>query len=279
MTGRVEGKVALITGAARGQGRSHAIRLAAEGANIIAIDACTDVGTTAYPMATVADLDETVDLVKQTGQGIVAVRADVRDIAAMQAAVAEGVAAFGRLDTVVANAGICVSGPPTWEMSEEQWQDVIDINLTGVWHTAKATAPAMIAAANGGSMMFISSIAGMKGYQHLASYVSAKHAIVGLMRAMANELAPHGIRVNTVHPTNTATPMIFNDAAYKTFAPHLDHPTQEDALDGYAAINLFPVPWIEPAEISNAVLWLASDESRYVTGIQLPVDAGVFVKT
>ena len=279
MTGRVEGKVALITGAARGQGRSHAIRLAGEGADIIAIDACKPVDTPRYPMATPEDLEETVALVRETGRVIVARHADVRDVAELQAAVADGVAEFGRLDVVVANAGICVSGSPTWEMTEAQWQDVIDINQTGVFHTVKASVPAMIAAGNGGSIMFISSIAGMKGYRNLAGYVSAKHAIVGLMRTLANEVAEYGIRVNTVHPTNTATDMIFNDAAYKTFAPHLDHPTKEDALDGFASINLFPVPFVEPAEISHAVLWLASDESRFVTGTQLPVDAGVFVKT
>jgi SDR family mycofactocin-dependent oxidoreductase len=252
--------------------------MAEEGADIIAIDSCKDVDTVLYPMATLDDLTETARLVEATGRRIVARQADVRDIAELQSAVGEGVAQFGRLDIVIANAGICRSAP-TWEMSEEIWQDVIDINLTGVWHTVKAAVPAMIEAGNGGSIMFTSSIAGMKGYRNLAGYVSAKHGIVGLMRALANELAPHDIRVNTVHPTNTATDMIFNDGAYKTFAPHLEHPTREDALEGFASINLIPVPWIDPGEISNAMVWLASDESRYVTGAQLPVDAGVFVKT
>lgn len=278
MTGRMQGKVAFITGAARGQGRSHALRLAEEGADIIAIDSCKDVDTVLYPMATLEDLEETAAQVRALGRGILTRQADVRDVSALQEAVSDGVAEFGRLDVVVANAGICVSSP-SWEMSEEVWQDVIDINLTGVWHTAKAAIPAMIEAGNGGSMMFISSIAGMKGYRNLANYVSAKHGIVGLMRALANELAPNNIRVNTVHPTNTATDMIFNSGAYRTFAPDVENPTKEDALEGFASINLFPVPWVEPREISNAVLWLASEESRYVTGIQLPVDAGVFVKT
>jgi SDR family mycofactocin-dependent oxidoreductase len=278
MTGRLDNKVALVTGAARGQGRSHAVCLAQEGADIVAIDACEGIATVRYPMPTVDDLKETVALVEATGRRIVARQADVRDIAQMQQAVADGIAELGRLDVVVANAGICLSAP-SWEMTERQWQDVIDINLTGVWHTVKASVPAMIAAGNGGSIMFTSSIAGMRGYTNLASYVSSKHAIVGLMRALANELAEHAIRVNTIHPTNTATAMIFNDSAYKTFAPHLDHPTRDDAMAGYASINLFPVPWVEPTDISNAVVWLSSEDSRWVTGVQLPVDAGVYVKS
>jgi SDR family mycofactocin-dependent oxidoreductase len=275
---RLQGKVAFITGAARGQGRSHAVRLAQEGADIIAIDCCKDIDTVKYPMASPGDLQDTVAAVEATGRGISAHHADVRNLEEMQAAVDAGVERFGRLDIVVGNAGICLSAPSA-EMTEQQWRDVIDINLTGVWRTVKVSAPAMIAAGNGGSIMFTSSIAGMRGYANLASYVASKHAIVGLMRALANELAEHAIRVNTVHPTNTATTMIFNDSAYKTFAPDLEHPTREDALEGFASINLFPVPWIEPDDISNAVVFLASDESRWVTGTQLPVDAGVFVRT
>jgi SDR family mycofactocin-dependent oxidoreductase len=278
MSGRVAGKVAFITGAARGQGRAHAERLAEEGADIIAIDACKDIGIAHYPMAQPSDLEETAERVRALGRRVVTRQADVRNLGELQAAVIEGVDELGRLDIVIANAGV-VTSAPTWKMSAEQWQDVIDINLTGVFHTVKASVPAMLAAGNGGSIMFTSSIAGMKGYRNLASYVSSKHGIVGLMRTLANELAPHFIRVNVLHPTNTATDMILNDATYKAFAPNVDHPTVDDAVDGFASLNLLPMPWVESRDISNAVLWLASDESRYVTGVQLPIDAGVFAKT
>jgi SDR family mycofactocin-dependent oxidoreductase len=278
MAGKLEGRVAFITGVARGQGRSHALRLASEGADIIGIDNCANISSVRYPGATKEQLSETIEMVKALGRDIYAVKGDVRSIDDMQGVVDKGVERFGRLDTVIANAGVVVSAP-TWEMTEQQWNDVIDINLTGVFHTVKAAVPSMIKANNGGSIMFISSIAGMKGYRNLANYTSAKHGIVGLMRTLANEVAPYAIRVNTIHPTNIETDMILNDGAYKTFAPHLEHPTKEDAMEGFASINLLPVPYIDPSEISNAVLWLASDESRYVTGVQLPVDAGVFVKT
>lgn len=278
MSSRLDGRVAVITGAARGQGRSHALRLAREGAHIIAIDSCQDVETVRYPMATPQQLAETQAAVRALGREAIAVQADVRNIDQLQSAVAQGVDQFGRLDIVVANAGICVADPLE-AMTDVQWQDVIDINLTGVFHTVKASVPQMIKAGHGGSIMFISSIAGLNGYRRLFGYVSAKHGIVGLMRTLANELAPYGIRVNTVHPTNTATDMILNDSTYRTFAPGVANPTREDAVPGFASINLFPIPWVDPSDISDAVAWLASDESGYVTGVQLPVDAGVSVKT
>jgi len=279
MAGRMEGKVAFITGAARGQGRSHAIRLAQEGADIIAVDICADIATVTpyYPLATEDELAETVRAVEALDRRIVAKKADVRDLDGLQAAFDAGVAELGRVDTVVANAGIATYGL-AWELSGEQWKDMIDVNLTGVFHTAKVAIPTMIEAGRGGSIMFTSSIGGLKGIQHVAHYVAAKHGIVGLMRTLANELGPHSIRVNTIHPTNVDTIMIQNPGTYAMFSPGDPEPSQEKAMPGFMSLNTLPVPWIETSDISNAVLWLASDEARYVTGVTLPVDAGAYVK-
>jgi SDR family mycofactocin-dependent oxidoreductase len=279
MTGRMAGKVAFITGAARGQGRSHAVRLAEEGADIIAVDICADIDsvTPYYPLATAEELDQTVKQVESLGRRIVARKADVRDLAGLQAALDAGLAEFGHVDTVVANAGIATYGK-AWELTSEQWRDMIDVNLTGVFHTAKVAIPSMIEAGNGGCIVFTSSIGGLKGIQQVAHYVAAKHGIVGLMRTLANELGPYRIRVNTVHPTNVDTIMIQNPGTYGMFAPGDPEPTQEKAMAGFMSLNTLPVPWVESADISNAVLYLASEEGRYVTGITLPVDAGAFVK-
>ncbi|WP_433801838.1 mycofactocin-coupled SDR family oxidoreductase [Actinomycetospora sp. CA-084318] len=279
MSGRMQGKVVLITGAARGQGRSHAVRLAEEGADIIAVDSCAGIDTVTgkYPPATPEDLDETVAEVEKTGRRVVARQADVRDQAALDAAVAEGVAELGGLDTVVANAGIASYGR-AWELDETTWRDMLDVNLTGVWHTAKAAIPHLISADRGGCLVFISSIGGFKGIQQVGHYVSAKHGIVGLMRTLANELAPYRIRVNTVHPTNVDTHMIQNPGTWGMFAPGDPEPTQDKAIAGFTSLNALEVPWIDPVDVSNAVLFLASDEARYVTGATLPVDAGAAVK-
>ena len=279
MAGRMEGKVAFITGAARGQGRSHAIRLAEEGADIIAVDICQNIDTVTpyYPLATEEELAETVAAVEALDRRIVAKKADVRDLDGLQAAFDAGVAELGRVDTVVANAGIATYGL-AWELSGEQWKDMIDVNLTGVFHTAKVAIPSMIEAGRGGSIMFTSSIGGLKGIQHVAHYVAAKHGIVGLMRTLANELGPHSIRVNTIHPTNVDTIMIQNPGTYAMFSPGDPEPSQEKAMPGFMSLNTLPVPWIEALDISNAVLFLASDEGRYITGVTLPVDAGAYVK-
>ena len=279
MTGRVEGKVAFVTGAARGQGRSHAVRLAEEGADIIAVDICADIDTVTpyYPLATEAELKETVRQVEALGRRIVARTADVRDVDGLQTAFDAGVAELGRIDIVVANAGIATYGR-SWELTADQWRDMIDVNLTGVYHTAKVAVPTMIQAGRGGSIMFTSSIGGLKGIQQVGHYVAAKHGIVGLMRTMANELGPYGVRVNTIHPTNVATMMIQNPGTYGMFAPDDPEPTQEKAMPGFMSLNTLPVPWVESADISSAVLYLASDEARYVTGVALPVDAGAHVK-
>ncbi|GAA4683312.1 mycofactocin-coupled SDR family oxidoreductase [Pseudonocardia yuanmonensis] len=277
MAGRVEGKVALITGAARGQGRSHAVRLAQEGADIIAVDLCGPLATVdMYPPATRADLDETVAEVEKLDRRIVARVADVRDRAALTAAVDEGVTELGGLDIAVANAGIASFGA-AFEITDEMWQEMLDVNLTGVWNTARAAVPHLIAR-GGGSLMFTSSIGGLKGIMNVGHYVSTKHGIVGLMRTLANELAPHRIRVNTIHPTNVDTDMIQNPGTWKLFAPDDPEPTQEKALPGFLSLNAMEVPWVEPIDISNAVLFLGSDEARYITGVTLPVDAGANVK-
>ena len=270
--GRVEGKVALITGAARGQGRAHALRLAEEGADIIAIDACTSFASVPYAGATEADLAETAKQVEDRDRRIVTQRADVRDLAGLQAAVAAGLSEFGRLDIVCANAGIASFGP-AWELTEESWQEMIDVNLTGVWKTVKATVPAMIEQGSGGSVVLTSSIAGLVAFPNLAHYTSAKHGVTGLMRTLAVELAPHHIRVNSIHPTTVDTDMVQNSAMYALFMGN-PNAAREDAAVGMTALNALKVPWVETVDISNALLWLASDEARYVTGTTQVIDAG-----
>ena len=277
MAGRVEGRVAFITGAARGQGRSHAVRLAAEGADIIAVDLCGQVATAGYPLATSEDLAETVRQVEALDRRIIAARADVRDYAGLKHALDDGVDQLGRLDIVSANAGILSHGLAA-ELDETTWQEMIDINLTGVWHTAKAAIPHLIAGGRGGSIILTSSGVTLKGTPNFAHYVSAKHGMVGLMRTLALELAPHSIRVNSLHPTSVLTGMLRNEETLRLFRPDLRSPTVDDARPAFQATNALPVPWVEPADISNAVLFLASDEARYITGVPLPVDAGFGIK-
>jgi (+)-trans-carveol dehydrogenase len=273
VTGRVAGKVAFITGAARGQGRSHAVRLAQEGADIIAIDICGQIDAVPYPMATPQDLDETAQQVAALGRRVVAVQADVRDYQGLSKIVADAVAQLGRLDIVSANAGILSHGTAD-ALEEASWQDMIDVNLTGVWHTAKAAVPHLIAGGRGGSVVLTSSGVVMKGTANCAHYVSAKHGLVGLMRTMAKELAPHLIRVNALHPGNVDTAMVRGQETLRLFRPDLENPTVEDVTDIFKAGNAMPVPWVESVDISNALLFLASDEARYITGVSLPVDAG-----
>jgi len=271
--GRVEGKVAFITGAARGQGRSHALRLAQEGADIIAVDACHGFDTVPYDGATEADLAETVKQVEELDRRILAQQADVRDLSALQRVAEEGLSQFGQIDIVCANAGIA-SFAPALEMTEQMWQDVIDINLTGIWKTVKATAPSMVERGQGGSIILTSSVAGLSAFPGLAHYTAAKHGVTGLMRTLAVELAPHRIRVNSVHPTTVDTPMVANETAWSLFMGGVQGATREQAAVGMKALNALPVPWVEPVDISNAVLYLACDESRYVTGTTMVIDAG-----
>ena len=272
MTERLQGKVAFITGAARGQGRAEAVRFAEEGADIIAVDLCAQVDSVVYPMSTPEDLAETVRLVEATGRRIVAVQADVRDKEALKKALDAGVAELRRLDIVIANAGIW-SGAPAVEMSSRTWQDMIDVNLTGVWNTCQVAIPHLVAAGSG-SMTLISSTAGLGGSANIVHYAAAKHGVVGVMRSLAKELAPHNIRVNTIHPTSVATDMLHNDAMFKLFRPDLENPTLEDAEAAFGTLNMLPVPWVEAIDIANAALFLASDEARYITSVALPVDAG-----
>jgi SDR family mycofactocin-dependent oxidoreductase len=278
MAGRVAGKVAFITGAARGQGRSHAIRLAQEGADIVVVDLCGQMATVPYKMSTPEDLAETLKEVEALDRRIVASQADVRDYGAVKAALDDGVAQLGRLDIVSANAGIFSLGTMA-DMDEATWQDMIDVNLTGVWHTVKAAIP-HLRAAGGGSVILTSSGAGLKANPNLGHYISAKHGVVGLMRTLALELATDMIRVNSVHPTTVDTDMIQNSAMYELFAPDLPESERtKDALaPRFGELNLLPIPWVEPVDVSNAVLWLASDQARYVTGVTLPIDAGTLIR-
>jgi len=275
--GRVEGKVAFISGAARGQGRSHAIALAREGANIIATDLCAPVASAPYDMGTREDLDETVRLVEEAGGKIVARVADVRDLEAMTAAVDEGVEAFGRLDIILGNAGVCTYGDVA-TMDEAKWQEMIDIDLTGVWKTVRAGVQHMIDAGNGGAIVLTSSTAGLRNLNQIGHYVAAKHGVTGLAKALANELAPHNIRVNSIHPSNCRTPMMTNSGVRKMFRPDLENPTLEDALESYGTIHLLDTPWVEPEDVSAALLYLVSDDGRFVTGTQFAVDAGMLAK-
>lgn len=275
--GRAQGKVAFITGAARGQGRSHAVRLAQEGADIIAVDICADTPSIDYPNATGEDLDETVRLVEKEGRRIVARTADVRDGTGLQQAFDEGFSELGRVDIVLANAGV-IRLTDTTE-TEQVWQDIIGTNLTGVWHTVAAAMPAMIEAKNGGSIILTSSTAGMRPTASLVTgslaYTASKFALVGLTKQLASALAPHWIRVNTIHPTGVASGMTLNDAMGQLFAAAMEN-GDTAVLD--ATRNAMDIALLEPEDISNAVAFLVSDEARYITGISLPVDAGFAVR-
>jgi SDR family mycofactocin-dependent oxidoreductase len=274
--GRIDGKVALITGAARGQGRSHAVRLAEEGADIIALDICDQMSTVKYQMARPEDLAETERQVNDLDRRIIARQADVRDQASLNAAVEAGIAEFGRLDIVSANAGIQSMGF-SWELTEEQWIETIEVNLNGVWRTVKATVPKMIELGNGGSIIITGSTASIKGFAGVPHYTASKHGVVGFMRALVNEVSRYGIRVNTVVPSTTSTDMIHNEGMRELFGLAKDA-SREELAEVFKTIHTLDVPWAEPVDISNAVLFLASEEARYVTGAILPVDAGFITK-
>ncbi|GLZ45860.1 3-ketoacyl-ACP reductase [Actinomycetospora sp. NBRC 106375] len=273
--GQLDGKVAFITGAARGQGRSHALRLAQEGADIIGVDLCEQVDTVQYAGATPEDLAETAKRVEDLDRRIVTRQADVRDHRALSDAFEAGIAELGRVDIILANAGIAnqVGGEPEDEFLG--WQTVIDINLTGVYNTVKIAAPRMIEQGDGGAIVLTSSTQGLSGRGGdgggaMSGYAAAKHGVVGLMRTFAHWLAPHSIRVNTVHPTGVNTPMVVN--------PQLEAWMAANPEKGDALTNLMPVEMVEPVDISNAILYLVSDAGRYVSGVTLPVDAGFCVK-
>lgn len=270
--GKLDGKVALITGAARGQGRSHAVRLAQEGADVIAVDLCRQIDTVAYPMATPDDLAQTVQEVEALDRRIVAQEADVRDRGALQQAVDAGAAELGGIDIVLANAGIAPIGLHE-EDPQQAWADVVAVNLTGVWHTVEVALPSLLGHGRGGAIVLTSSTAGLKGIGGSSAgglgYTASKHGVVGLMRSYATQLAQHKVRVNSVHPTGVNTPMVVNDAMQEMLAD----PSMAGAIS-----NPLPVEMLESVDISNAILWLVSDDARYVTGVTLPVDAGITVK-
>jgi SDR family mycofactocin-dependent oxidoreductase len=268
--GLLEGTVALVTGAGRGQGRSHAVRLAEEGADVAAIDVCADLGPSIpYSLATRDDLQATADAVGATGRRCVTFQVDVRNFDGLQGAVEEAVGVLGRLDTVVANAGVISSGR-AWELTQQAWDTVIGVNLTGVWNTARAAIPALLRTGRGGSIVIINSAAGIRGHVQYAHYVASKHGAVGLMKALSNELAPHKIRVNSVHPTGVADTGLSLSQPIEDLLAH-------EPLFALGAMNTL-VPAVEPRDVSNAVVWLASDQARYVTGLQLTVDAGTTTK-
>ncbi|WP_313959945.1 mycofactocin-coupled SDR family oxidoreductase [Mycobacterium deserti] len=277
MSGQLEGKIAFITGAARGQGRSHAVRFAEEGADIIAFDLCDQIDSAPYPLASPEDLDETVNLVEKTGRRIVAEQGDVRDFERLKSAVANGVAEFGRIDFVLANAGILPMGDEK-RNDVAQYVDAIDVLLNGVYYTIEAALPAIVEHGEGGAVVITSSTAGLNGlcpgYDNLAhgfaGYQAAKHGVVGLMRYYAKALGPKSIRVNTVHPTGVSTPMLLNEYAERYFG---NHPETLSAFE-----NVLPVQLIDVADVSEAMLYLCGPSGRYVTGITLPVDAGLSVK-
>jgi (+)-trans-carveol dehydrogenase len=270
--GRLEGKVAFITGAGRGQGRAHAIRLAQEGADIVALDILKNVPGLAYSMATTADRDETVAAVESLGRRILFEKADNRDLEALQEVAALGVAEFGSLDIVVANAGAAATGM-VYEMSEDDFTATIDRFLTSTWRTVRAVAPHMITAGRGGSIILISSTSGLVGVAGMAHYVAAKHGVTGLMKACAIELGPFDIRVNAVASSNVNTPMIRNPAVREVWTGDPDA-SDDEVVRAMSAMHILNVPWVEPADISHTVAWLASDDARYVTGSTIPVDAG-----
>jgi SDR family mycofactocin-dependent oxidoreductase len=277
MAGRVAGKVALVTGAARGQGRSHAVHLAREGADIVAVDYCTSFDTISYPMASAEDLAQTAKEVEALDRRVLTIQADVRDPGAMERAVQEGISALGRLDVVVANAGICAMAK---NQPLQAWVDVSGVNFGGVLSTLNAAIPHLAA---GASMVVTGSLAallpaGPSPEPGGMAYTWAKRSLVSLVHDLALVLAPSSIRLNGVHPTNCNTDMLQHEEMYQAFRPDLEHPAKEDAITAFPALNAMPVPWVEPADISQVVLFLASDESRYVTGQFLACDAGGHLK-
>ena len=277
--GLVDGKVALVTGAGRGQGRSHALRLASEGADVIAVDIGPGrVETISYELASEEDLDTTVKEIEAMGRRAVKAVADVRSLPDLQHAVDLGLSELGKIDIVCANAGIG-SWAVAWEMTEQQWKDMIDINLTGVFNATRAALPSMVERGDGGSVVLTSSTAGLRAYANTAHYTAAKHGVIGLMKVLAQEAGPHRIRVNAVCPTTVRTPLVINDATFELFAPHLEHPTEDDVREPFESLNILPgVAWIEPEDVSDAVVFLCSDAAKYITGVALPIDAGNIVK-
>ena len=280
--GLLEGRVAFVTGAARGMGRNHAVRFAQEGARVIAVDLCGPIAAADYDLPGPEMLDETAELIEKAGGQAFTRIVDVRDADGLEEAVADGAKALdadgGACDIVVGNAGISRSQGGLLDTKPEVFRETVDINLTGVFLTMQAGARAMVARKKGGSIILISSIMGLKSFGGVPGYTAAKHGVVGLMRTGAQEFAHAGVRVNSVHPGNVNTDMINNQAIRKLFRPDLDEPTADDVRGGFQGMNIMPHPWVEKDDITEAVLWLASDLSRFVTGVSLPVDLGALTK-
>ncbi|MBO0705887.1 MAG: mycofactocin-coupled SDR family oxidoreductase [Candidatus Dormibacteraeota bacterium] len=270
--GKLDGKVALITGGARGQGRSHAVTLAREGADVVVCDVARQVDTVPYPMGTPEQLEETVRMVEDLDRRCVAVQADVRDAGQVQGAVDRALAEFGQLDILLANAGI-FSFSTVAEMTDQMWDDMLNTNLKGVFHALRAVLPHMIERRYG-RIVATSSMAGRAGFPNIGHYVAAKWGVIGLVKSLAMEVGRFGITVNAVCPTGVDTDMIRNEHAYRLFLPGVPNPTDEQAAEAFASLNVLPVPWVEPQDISNAILFLVSDDARYITGNAMPVAAG-----
>ena len=274
---RLDGRTAIITGAARGQGRSHAIRLAELGAHLVLVDVCADLPQIPYRQPDLAQLNDTARVARAAGVEVRTVVADVRDAAAMSDAAMLAVDELGGIDIVVANAGVIQLKPAT-EIGPEDWAAIIGINLTGTWNTIAPTIAPMIDQGRGGTIIITSSAAGLKGPPNMAHYAASKSGVIGMMRSLSAELGPHSIRVNCIAPTTVDTEMVHWPEAYAVFRPDLESPGRDDVVDIFTSLNVLPVPWIQPADVTEAVAFLAGDRSRYITGTVLPVDAGTLVK-
>ncbi|WP_219413748.1 mycofactocin-coupled SDR family oxidoreductase [Pseudonocardia nigra] len=275
---RLKGKVALVTGAARGQGRSHVLRLASEGVHIIAIDRCASYDTVPYPMATPADLKNVAEEARALGVQVVSHQTDITNRAELTAAVDDARAQLGPIEIVVANAGIIQWGKKFWEWDDQSWDDTMDVNLRGAWHTCAAVAPSMIEAGRGGSIIVTASVAGLEASPGLLPYTVAKHGVIGLVRCMAAELGEYSIRVNAIAPSTVDTDMINNPSLFNLFRPDLEEPTREDTVEIFRSLVVLPRPWLEASEVSDMVAYLASDSARSITGTTIPIDLGKALK-
>lgn len=270
--GKLDGKVALITGGARGQGRSHAVTFAREGANIVICDLVSQIETVPYPMSHPDDMDETVKLVEEHDKRCVAIQADVRDTDQMAGVVERALSEFGQIDILIANAGI-VAPVPFADISDQAWSDMLETDLTGVFKSIRAVVPHMVERRSG-RIIATSSMVGKTGVPGLAHYVAAKWGVIGLVKSAALEFGQYGITVNAVCPTNVDTPMIQNPAMYALFAPDIAHPSRDDVVPGFTSLNALPIPWVQAQDISEGMLYLAAESGRYVTGETLTIAAG-----